>query len=318
MPDNVGCIYHNADLDGKCSGAIVRLFEEHAGNKVELIGLDYKDFASNTDPGDFDPTHLIGFDRLYIVDFSLPPSLMLLLRAHYKAELIWIDHHRSAIALSEIHGYGDITGSRAEHLAACELTWVWFTRTREGNCLPVAVRLLGRYDVWDHEDGDVLPFQYGMRGEENDPEKVLWGLVLPDPDALDLEESCSHTFDVVLDRGRAIYDYLQEHWRIQTRALAREIDWAGHTFVAANIPLGNSKILETLYPDKDTLFLLYYQNKRGDWKVSMYTRNESVDLSEIAVKYGGGGHAGACGFNCAVIPNELRTALMSEVLDEVD
>lgn len=39
----------------------------------------------------------------------------------------------------------------------------------------------------------------------------------------------------------------------------------------------------------------------GDlFKVSMYS--EFVDVSEIAVKYGGGGHKGASGFQCTELP----------------
>jgi nanoRNase/pAp phosphatase (c-di-AMP/oligoRNAs hydrolase) len=37
----------------------------------------------------------------------------------------------------------------------------------------------------------------------------------------------------------------------------------------------------------------------------MYTERKDVDLSLIAKKYGGGGHAGACGFQCAELPFRL-------------
>ena len=39
----------------------------------------------------------------------------------------------------------------------------------------------------------------------------------------------------------------------------------------------------------------------GDkWTVSLYST--SVDVSEIAKKYGGGGHKGASGFHCKELP----------------
>lgn len=54
--------------------------------------------------------------------------------------------------------------------AACELVW---EHLFPGEKTPEAVRLLGRYDVWDHTDE---PFQWGMRQHRNTwPEnQELW------------------------------------------------------------------------------------------------------------------------------------------------
>ena len=40
------------------------------------------------------------------------------------------------------------------------------------------------------------------------------------------------------------------------------------------------------------------------WKVSLYRARHrmDLDLSNIAVKYGGGGHKGACGFEAKTLP----------------
>jgi oligoribonuclease NrnB/cAMP/cGMP phosphodiesterase (DHH superfamily) len=47
---------------------------------------------------------------------------------------------------------------------------------------------------------------------------------------------------------------------------------------------------------KDHLFSLSYYDSEDKRIFSMRTANDDIDLSEIAVKYGGGGHAKACGF----------------------
>ena len=53
--------YHSADLDGHCSGAIVK----YAHPECELIGINY---------GDKFPWESIGQDEtVYMVDFSLQP-----------------------------------------------------------------------------------------------------------------------------------------------------------------------------------------------------------------------------------------------------
>jgi nanoRNase/pAp phosphatase (c-di-AMP/oligoRNAs hydrolase) len=42
----------------------------------------------------------------------------------------------------------------------------------------------------------------------------------------------------------------------------------------------------------------------SEWGVSLYHANhrKDLDLSEIAVRWGGGGHRGACGFRAKSLP----------------
>ena len=43
----------------------------------------------------------------------------------------------------------------------------------------------------------------------------------------------------------------------------------------------------------------------GMWRVSLYTIFDHIDVSEIAKKYGGGGHKNAAGFVCDNLPFNL-------------
>ena len=54
------CLYHRSDLDGKCSGAIVK---RHIPG-TEMIGIDY---------GDKIPWKDLEGAHVYLVDFSLQP-----------------------------------------------------------------------------------------------------------------------------------------------------------------------------------------------------------------------------------------------------
>ena len=45
----------------------------------------------------------------------------------------------------------------------------------------------------------------------------------------------------------------------------------------------------------DILMPFSFNGRNGTWTYSMYSK--TVDVSEIAKKYGGGGHKGAAGFN---------------------
>ena len=57
----------------------------------------------------------------------------------------WIDHHKTAIEAYE-QTTSRILGLRRVGAAACELTW---QEMFPGATTPLAVTLLGRWDVWD-------------------------------------------------------------------------------------------------------------------------------------------------------------------------
>lgn len=161
------CFYHSADFDGICSGAIVKKFYPGA----EMCPINYGDPFPWDDLGEH--------ERIIMVDFSLQPFEKMLELKEKCGLLVWIDHHQSAIddfnehieniATRFIHGI-----LRADK-AACELTWEYYFPNKP---MPRAVKLLGRYDVWDHDySPNVLPFQYGMRAVHPtylEPGSVWW------------------------------------------------------------------------------------------------------------------------------------------------
>ena len=177
------CFYHKADLDGVCSGAIVK----HFVPDVELVGFDYgMEFP-------WDKVYPDGRNGLkhtvFMVDVSLPPADMK--RLNEVADLVWIDHHKTAIAAIQPR----LPGLQIVGYAGCELAWLAFSAlaagdtyphlfdnllAKYGSTIPEAVRLLGRYDVWDKDNPDwasrILPFQYGVRTTKGiyDPTCDMW------------------------------------------------------------------------------------------------------------------------------------------------
>ena len=82
-------IYHN-DNDGYCSAAIAYKFysESKIFDKIELIEMDYdKVFPIET---------ITKSETIVIVDFSLSEEMWLKL-FEKTDNIIWIDHHKSAI-----------------------------------------------------------------------------------------------------------------------------------------------------------------------------------------------------------------------------
>lgn len=281
---SVLCFYHSADLDGHCSGALVR----RAHPSGELIGVNY---------GDEVPWSKIGSNtKVIIVDFSFPMEDMVRIEALCK-KLIWIDHHKSAIDDAKAANFSP-DGYRVIGRAGCELAAEFFFRFQSGG-EPRAVHLLGRYDVWDHgAHPDVLPFQMGMRFEDTRPENDdLWHGVFYD---LSVSES-------IIERGRVLLQYQDQENEKYAKSCAFETELMGLRCIAVNKRLTNSKIFDAVYDPERHDAMLTFGWQGGKWCCSLYTGNRpDVDVSVVAKAFGGGGHAGAAGFSCENLPFELR------------
>jgi oligoribonuclease NrnB/cAMP/cGMP phosphodiesterase (DHH superfamily) len=278
---NFICYYHKIDLDGKCSAAIVR----RKFSDCELIGVDYPDRP------DFD--RIKPGDTVVVVDFSFEPEEMVTLLNITQDNVVWVDHHRSAII--KIMEYdkktgsnltADIGGLRLNNQAGCELTWEYFFPDEP---MPEAVRLLGRYDVWDHRDPDVLSFQYGMRQMEWAPDSTLWDPVFrPGENALVAR---------LIKEGHLLLKYEEQQNATYAKAMAFPVKFEGCDAWSINKALSNSKIFETLLDAHERPLWILFSYKAGVWRYSLYSAPESgLDVSKIAAKYDGGGHAGAAGF----------------------
>ena len=143
------CFYHSADLDGHCSGAIVK----QKYPQCEMIGINYGQ--------EFPWERMEGDEVIFMVDFGLQPFADME-RLDKLCKFHWIDHHKTAIDAAYKKGFIASAGQSLEvGRAGCELVWNHIHGDLGDK--PRAVHLLGRYDVWDHSNPDTLPFQYGMR-----------------------------------------------------------------------------------------------------------------------------------------------------------
>lgn len=300
-------VYHSADFDGIFCGEIAKKFLGTEG--VNYIGWNFGD-APLPIPGP-------EIESVYVMDLPLdapfgvkmPFGLTAVVRNDVNG-LVWIDHHKSAI---ESHPR-DIPGYRIDGVAACRLAWQFFEQQRILNVggplvllpkksdfidrqvsEPLAVRLAGEYDVWDHRgDGD-LEFQFGLDSLES----PAWGRILSMAD-----EEQGYTMAIVLDGRAAMKCYAKRDADVM-RERSFLVEWEGLKWLALNTARCNSQT----FADKDmpetghAALLAFYWNGKV-WTVSLYHARyrTDLDLSLIAVKYGGGGHRGACGFTCAKLP----------------
>jgi hypothetical protein len=296
-------IHHSADFDGIFCREIARKFLPEA----ELIGWDWADPKI---PAESFVPFSTG-EPVYILDLS-PGCFSGTIPVQ---NLIWIDHHKSAID----EWSGAIPGYRIDGVAACRLAWQWF-QCCDGNWPaprssamapagvlpmiqdyknrtvnePIAVRLAGEYDIWDKRDPNAELFQHGLRSQELRPADWGWLLSLEDP---------FNVVETLLRSGTAVQYAQKRQDEFVAKNRSFDVKWEGLNFMAINAVRCNSQTFEAATrPDHDALMGFYWNGKV--WNVSLYhaPHRKDLDLSAIATKYGGGGHKGACGFRVDKLP----------------
>ena len=268
------CFFHSSDLDGHCSGALVKLMYP----ECTMVPINYGQ------PLLIDK--LKQHNRIFMVDFSFKPQDMIKLKNRF--HLTWLDHHISAIRDSEEHGYSDLSGKRDTNLAGCELTWNYLWPNQE---MPKFVHYLGRYDVWDHYNEDILYFQYGMRTRQTWPDKGIWSNLYINGDK---------TFNEIKNTGKIIYQYESELNARICKAQSYTINFEGYNALVLNRGYCNSSVFDSIFNPDIHDFVIAYSRYPDCWRVSLYQNDNKkdfdLDLSVFAKKRGGGGHAGAAGF----------------------
>lgn len=268
------CIYHIADHDGKGSAAIVkRKFPE-----TELMGLNH----DMEIPYDEIEKH----DKIVICDIALPVKYMLELNR--KIDLTWIDHHVSVIneydELMKSGEYAPIKGIRQVGTAALVLTWSYFYPDQE---LPEGLRLLGLNDIYDLRDRRVRPFEYAIQTYGvNRPTDKIWSMIMDNQ--LDIKAT--------VEKGNAILSWVKHRNYRLVRGMAFESEFEGLRCICSNMAQGQSEFFDSLDNIRDFDFMVnFFMNKKNKWNLTFYTAKNDVDVSKIAAKFGGGGHAKAAG-----------------------
>lgn len=273
------CIYHSSDLDGQCSGAIVK----YKYPECELFGINY----GQKIPWDLIDKH----NKIFLVDFSFQPIGSALRLIDSNKQLIWIDHHISAI--KELFDYNIKGLQEVDKGGACELTWKFLFSDKR---IPLAVKLLSQYDVWNHENEKTIPFQYGMRLRDTHPSnQKLWALLF--------KRYYSGLITNIIDQGKIISLYIEKENTISSKQ-SFKLDFEGYKCIALN-KSGSSKMFDFVEDINKYDIKLTFVYKYDTWTITLYTSHNNIDVSKIASKYGGGGHKQAAGFQINKLPFNL-------------
>ena len=209
-----------------------------------------------------------------ILDFSYKNDVTKELISKAK-DLIIIDHHKSAMV--ELHDISnchfDMTKSGAR------LAWDFFHPGKEA---PKFIDYIQDRDLWKWElpyskefsaAFDMIPFEF-EEFEKFEDDSV---------------------FDDAVKRGSYILAYSKTVVKkVCEKAVERNFE--GKNVLIVNASHWMSEIGARLSPDCDFAMIWYFDHEDRQIKVSLRSFHDSVDVSEIAKRFGGGGHKKAAGF----------------------
>jgi oligoribonuclease NrnB/cAMP/cGMP phosphodiesterase (DHH superfamily) len=269
-----------------------------------MVSIDYKD--------DF-PVHLINQgEAVFIVDFGPEPEIMRqiidkigITSSEAPLLLTWIDHHKTTLEKYKdfkFYPNGRVPdGIRRVGDSGCFLTWEHF---KPKDAMPLIVRLIDDWDTWKHKmDPTTNYLQAGLTTINADPNnQEFWANHLRNP-ILPIEVIVDFQLDLlkpILEKGCIITEQRENSNRGLVAEWAFPVDWEGLHFCALNFGKGSSKIFDSVKDKYDAFITFIYDGRK--YTVSLYTDRPDLDVSKIALKYGGGGHRGACGFTCRELP----------------
>lgn len=282
-------IFHHNDLDGRCSA--FQVVDYYGGLKVaDVIEMGYNTvFPLETiKPGEL----------VVIVDYSIAPEIM---RELLKVtdDVIWIDHHASAIKKYENFG-AVIPGLRDTAACGAVLTYIFYKGLcQPGNSVqsivehlyedpefPEYIKLTNDHDLWKFKFGNrTKAFQLYMDTFHN----TGW---FPAFNSCKTQEGLNK----LVTKGILNLEYKTITNRSKALRRSFYLQFEGIDFLAINND-GNADVFDTVkLPEYEDAYMVFSMEKDRKFKVSMFTDRKDLDLLAIAVKHGGGGHPTACGF----------------------
>lgn len=259
------CIYHSECIDGAASAAVV--YKKYPD--VELLP------AKHGDPA---PQNIEG-KRVVIVDFSFSADILNQIRTQ-AAEFLWFDHHKTAVPIRDILDAGVIDLNES----GATLTWKQLFPDKP---VPQILQYVRDKDIWLWELPESREISADIRETEDiyNPANPVWKTFL--------EGISDEEFGAMVQRGKHSRRLLKDRL-IGAGKRGFSITLDGHKALAVNWTGDSSELGEYIYKDLKYPIAVIFSYDGKQWSFSL--RSSKVDVSEIAVKRGGGGHAGAAGF----------------------
>lgn len=293
-------IFYHIDNDGKCAGFWVYQMVKPDQYGKECIPINYDI------PFPFEKVN--PDEKVYIVDYSILPEEMDQL-LEITSDVVWIDHHKTAIERYKDYDK-PIRGVRYDGVAGCMLTFCYlhFMINVDGRetlpfeldmvkYAPLFTKLIADYDVWAFEYGDqTREFEKGFSLYPHEPTDQIWAGLFNQFFFTDDELGKNNLIKKIIEDGRLLIKYRKSLMTAYCKSKGFEATIDGHKVFAINMAMLNSDDFIVDNPEDYDMFVGFSFNGET-WNYSLRAAKDYVDCSEVAKKYGGGGHVGAAGCN---------------------
>lgn len=270
MEDKVLCFFHANCVDGAASAAVIR----HKYPEAKCYPMNHGDPLKAR----------VKNKKLFIVDFSFKADILRRFAQEAKS-IHWYDHHITAIPIQKDVGWGDIDLNES----GATLTW---KKEFPDQPLPKILEYVRDKDLYQWKLPDSRELSMFLRGVEDvtNPLSEFWKKMLGGVGPEEWAE--------MIHQGSFGLGY-QKTGLKQGLKSAFEIDFHGHRTLAVNWILEASDMGEMIYKELGYEVALMFYYTGSQWNFSL--RSDKVDVSQLALKYGGGGHPGASGFRAPSI-----------------
>ena len=224
--------------------------------------------------------------HVVMVDFSYPRAVVVSMCAAAKSVTI-IDHHKSAFL--------DLDGLELPNLVQCfdmsrsgaVLTWNWCW---PGRRVPKMLLHIQDRDLWKFEMADTRTIGAYLYSLEFDIAE--WANLLDDAYFRDMSESMlQQGFGLLRQDEKRVKEIAKNH---------RMLNIEGHDVPAVNCNHYFASDVGALLAQGHDFAACYYDNSQGRRVFSLRAIKGKTDVSLIAKRMGGGGHAAAAGFSVSM------------------
>ena len=266
MTSNTICIYHGNCMDGFTGAWVVR---KALGDTVEFYPGAYQ----------VDPPDLAGRDVIF-VDFSYKRPVMEKI-LEQAASVIVLDHHQSAVIDLDGLSFTDSLFDMAR--SGAMLAWNFYFPGEEP---PEFIKYVQDRDLWQWKLENSKEVSAGMFTYPYEFSSLDW---FAEPEAL----------SYLKRDGATVYRKQMKDIEELIASNKRSMVIGGYTVPVANIPyLMASEACNIMA--KDVEFAACYSDTAEGRVFSLRSAETGIDVSEVAKKYGGGGHFHASGFKVPI------------------
>ncbi len=265
MKEDILCFYHANCTDGAAAAAVIHRKYPHA----HLIPMNHGD------PITVDLKN----KKIFVVDFSFPLEVFQKMESEAK-KVFWYDHHKTAIPTQQALGWGEMDLGES----GASLTWKMEYPDKE---IPQIISYVKDKDIWEWK----LPYSREISAAIRDYEDLL------NPKSQIWNDFIDHWSKEKFEKLVVEGEFAMRSQKVRIKEGARkgfELDFHSYKTLAVNWSSESSEMGEYIYKDLNYEIALIFYYTGHIWNFSL--RSNRVDVSELAKKYGGGGHPGASGF----------------------